>query len=212
MSVVKRLFQFDVDSTFITQEVIELLASKAGVLDEVARITESAMRGEIDFSESLIARVGLLKGLPESVISEVQGEIVLTDGAEELVVNLHALGHCVSLVSGGFINVIGPLAEQHRIDFVRANELEVIDGMLTGKVIGRIIDRAAKATALAEFAKAAGVAMHNTVAIGDGANDIDMLKLAGVSIAFNAKPIVVELADLSITEPSLRSVLTLLDL
>lgn len=212
MSVVKRLFQFDVDSTFITQEVIELLASKAGVLDEVARITESAMRGEIDFAESLVARVGLLKGLPESAISEVRGEIVLTDGAEELVVNLHALGHCVSLVSGGFINVIGPLAQQHRIDFVRANELEVIDGMLTGKVIGRIIDRAAKATALAEFAKAAGVAMHNTVAIGDGANDIDMLKLAGVSIAFNAKPIVVELADLAITEPSLRSLLTLLDL
>ena len=212
MTVVKRLFQFDVDSTFITQEVIELLASKAGVLDEVARITESAMRGEIDFSESLVARVGLLKGLPESALSEVQSEIVLTDGAEELVVNLHALGHCVSLVGGGFINVIGPLAQQLRIDFVRANELEVIDGMLTGKVIGRIIDRAAKATALAEFAKAAGVAMHNTVAIGDGANDIDMLKLAGVSIAFNAKPIVVELADLAITEPSLKSVLTLLDL
>ena len=202
----KRLVQLDVDSTFIQQEAIELLAAKAGVLDEVARITESAMRGELDFAESLIARVSLLKGLPETVFDQVRKEISLTPGAAELVELLHHKGHCVSLVSGGFVNIMQPIVDELKIDYFIANTLEVIDGHLTGKLIGEIVDRAAKAIALKEFAAQAGVDIANTVAIGDGANDLDMMAIAGISIAFNAKPIVAAAADYSINEPSLASV------
>lgn len=212
MELVKRLVQLDVDSTFIQQEAIELLAAKAGVLDQVSRITESAMRGEIDFEQSLRARVALLKGLPETVINQVQGEISLTDGAADLVISLHKLGHSVALVSGGFIDIIAPLIRSLSIEYYAANKLEIVDGVLTGQLVGKIIDRAAKATALHEFAAASGVAMKNTVAIGDGANDLDMMAAAGVSIAFNAKPIVSQAADLKISEPSLRSVLGLIGL
>jgi len=210
MSFVKRLVQLDVDSTFIQQEAIELLAAKAGVLDEVSRVTESAMRGELDFADSLRARVALLQGLPETAINEVQQEILLTDGAADLVVALHAKQHCVALVSGGFIDILQPLVDKLQIKHYKANKLEIIDGVLTGKVIGKIIDRAAKAEALREFATACEVEMQNTVAIGDGANDLDMMEIAGLSIAFNAKPIVAESADLAINEPSLRSVLQLI--
>lgn len=202
----KRLVQLDVDSTFIQQEAIELLAAKAGVLDEVARITESAMRGELDFAESLIARVSLLKGLPETVFDQVRKEISLTPGAAELVELLHQKGHCISLVSGGFVNIMQPIVDELKIDYFIANTLEVIDGHLTGKVLGEIVDRAAKAIALKEFAAQAGVDIANTVAIGDGANDLDMMAIAGISIAFNAKPIVAAAADYSINEPSLASV------
>ena len=202
----KRLVQLDVDSTFIQQEAIELLAAKAGVLDEVARITESAMRGELDFTESLIARVSLLKGLPETVFDQVRKEISLTPGAVELVELLHHKGHSVSLVSGGFVNIMQPIVDELKIDYFIANTLEVIDGHLTGKVLGEIVDRAAKAIALKEFAAQAGVDIANTVAIGDGANDLDMMAIAGISIAFNAKPIVAAAADYSINEPSLASV------
>ena len=202
----KRLVQLDVDSTFIQQEAIELLAAKAGVLDEVARITESAMRGELDFAESLIARVSLLKGLPETVFDQVRKEISLTPGAAELVELLHHKGHCVSLVSGGFVNIMQPIVDELKIDYFIANTLEVIDGHLTGKVLGEIVDRAAKAIALKEFAAQANVDIANTVAIGDGANDLDMMAIAGISIAFNAKPIVAAAADYSINEPSLASV------
>lgn len=202
----KRLVQLDVDSTFIQQEAIELLAAKAGVLEEVARITESAMRGELDFAESLIARVSLLKGLPENVFDQVRKEISLTPGAAELVELLHQKGHCVSLVSGGFVNIMQPIVDELKIDYFIANTLEVIDGHLTGKVLGEIVDRAAKAIALKEFAAQAGVDIANTVAIGDGANDLDMMAIAGISIAFNAKPIVAAAADYSINEPSLASV------
>jgi phosphoserine phosphatase len=212
MSFQKRLVQLDVDSTFIQQEAIELLAAKAGVLEEVARVTQAAMRGELDFSESLIARVALLKGLSEDSITQVQSEITLTDGAIELVELLHSKGHCISLVSGGFTNILQPLVEQLRIDFYRANTLEIVDGRLTGKVLGSIVDRAAKAQALKEFAQACSVELSNTVAIGDGANDLDMMALAGISIAFNAKPIVQAAANYSITEPSLRSVASLIKL
>ena len=212
MSKMKRLVQLDVDSTFIQQEAIESLAAKAGVLDEVSQITAAAMRGELDFAESLIARVSLLQGLSEDVIKQVQSEIRLTEGAAELVATLHQKGHYVSLVSGGFTNILQPMVDEMKIDFYRANTLEVVEGKLTGKVLGAIIDRAAKADALREFATACGVDLSNTVAIGDGANDLDMMEIAGISIAFNAKPIVEAAADYSIKEPSLRSVVSLINL
>ena len=212
MSKTKRLVQLDVDSTFIQQEAIELLAAKAGVLDEVSQITAAAMRGELDFAQSLIARVSLLQGLSEDVIKQVQSEIRLTEGAAELVATLHQEGHCVSLVSGGFTNILQPIVDKLKIDFYRANTLEIINGQLTGKVIGSIVDRAAKADALREFALACSVELSNTVAIGDGANDLDMMEIAGISIAFNAKPIVVAAADFSIKEPTLRSVPSLINL
>lgn len=212
MSFVKRLVQLDVDSTFIQQEAIELLAAKAGVLEKVSAITDSAMRGELDFEQSLRARVSLLKDLPESVLTEVQQEITLTDGAEDLVNVLHTKGHSVALVSGGFIDIIEPMIRSLSITYYKANKLEIVDGVLTGQLIGPVIDRAAKAAALREFSKASGVAIENTVAIGDGANDLDMMAIAGLSIAFNAKPIVVQAADLSINEPSLRSVVELIGL
>ena len=210
MVFVKRLVQLDVDSTFIQQEAIELLAAKAGVLEQVAAITASAMRGELDFEQSLRARVGLLKGLPESAIAEVQMEISLTDGAQNLVETLHGKGHSVSLVSGGFIDIIEPMIKTMSIKYFKANRLEIVEGVLTGGLIGPVVDRAAKAEALREFAKASAVSIENTVAIGDGANDLDMMAVAGLSIAFNAKPVVVEAADLSINEPSLRSVIALI--
>ena len=212
MDFVKRLVQLDVDSTFIKQEAIELLAAKAGVLDQVSAITESAMRGELDFEQSLRTRVGLLKGLPESAITEVQNEIRLTDGAHDLVNTLHAKGHSVALVSGGFINIIKPLIESLSIKHYKANTLEIVSGVLTGELVGPIIDRAAKGAALLDFAKVCGVEIKNTVAIGDGANDLDMMGLAGLSIAFNAKPIVVQAADFAINEPSLSSVVELIGL
>jgi len=210
MVFVKRLVQLDVDSTFIQQEAIELLAAKAGVLEQVAAITASAMRGEMDFEQSLRARVGLLKGLPESAIAEVQMEISLTDGAQNLVETLHVKGHSVSLVSGGFIDIIEPMIKAMSIKYYKANKLEIVEGVLTGGLIGQVVDRAAKAEALREFAEASAVSIENTVAIGDGANDLDMMAAAGLSIAFNAKPIVVEAADLAINEPSLRSVIALI--
>jgi len=210
MVFVKRLVQLDVDSTFIQQEAIELLAAKAGVLEQVATITASAMRGELDFEQSLRARVALLKGLPKSVIGEVQKEISLTDGALELVATLHDSGHSVSLVSGGFLDIIEPMIKTMSIKYYKANKLEIVDGVITGGLIGPVIDRAAKGEALREFALASGVAMENTVAIGDGANDLDMMAAAGLSIAFNAKPIVIEASDLAINEPSLRSVIALI--
>lgn len=212
MTFVKRLVQLDVDSTFIQQEAIELLAAKAGVLEEVSAITESAMRGELDFEQSLRARVNLLKGLPISAVADVRQEITLTDGAQDLVNTLHSQGHSVALVSGGFIDIIEPMIQALSIKYYKANKLEFQDGFLTGNLVGSIIDRAAKAAALREFSLASAVLLENTVAIGDGANDLDMMEIAGLSIAFNAKPIVVAAADCSISEPSLRSVIDLIGL
>lgn len=206
----KKLVQLDVDSTLITQEVIELLAAKAGAGDEVAAITDAAMRGELDFEASLRARVALLKGLPESVIAEVQGEITLTPGAIVLIRTLQGLGHAVSVVSGGFIDVIAPLLSELGIAHFRANKLEIVNGFLTGQVTGPIIDRAAKAHALREFAALESITLEQTVAIGDGANDLDMIAAAGLGIAFNAKPAVKAAADSSVSSPYLDSVLYLL--
>jgi len=206
----RKLVQLDVDSTLIQQEVIELLAAKAGVGSEVISITEQAMRGEIDFEQSLRARVALLKGLPVSAISEVQEQILLTPGAKTLVSTLHTLGHTVAVVSGGFIDVIAPLLMKLDIKFFKANTLGIENGLLTGEVIGPIIDRAAKAAALKEFAAAQSISMDQTIAIGDGANDLDMIAAAGLGIAFNAKPAVKAAADSSLSQPYLDSVLYLL--
>jgi phosphoserine phosphatase len=190
--------------------VIELLAAKAGVENDVKTITDAAMRGELDFTASLKARVALLAGLPESVISDVRNEIALTPGARTLVRTLQQLGHSVAVVSGGFTSVIEPLINDLGISHYRANTLEIVDGKLTGKVIDPIIDRAAKATALRDFAAVEGVALEQTVAIGDGANDLDMISIAGLGIAFNAKPAVKAAAASSVSAPYLDSVLYLL--
>ena len=206
----KKLVVMDVDSTLIQQEVIELLAAKAGAQDKVKEITDAAMRGELDFAASLKARVALLAGLPESVIAEVQSEIVLTPGARTLVKTLHQLGHSVAVVSGGFTSVIEPLVKELGISHYRANTLEIVDGKLTGRVLDPIVDRAAKATALKDFAAVEGVLLEQTVAIGNGANDLDMISIAGLGIAFNAKPAVKAAAASSVSAPYLDSVLYLL--
>lgn len=206
----KRLVVMDVDSTLIQQEVIELLAAKAGVEAEVKTITDSAMRGELDFAQSLIARVALLEGLDESVIAQVREEIRLTPGARTLVRTLQRLGHIVAVVSGGFINVIEPLVKELGIAHYRANTLEIVGGKLTGKVEGAIVDRASKASALSEFAAQENIALAQTIAIGDGANDLDMIAIAGLGIAFNAKPAVKAAADSSVSAPYLDSVLYLM--
>jgi phosphoserine phosphatase len=206
----KKLVVMDVDSTLIQQEVIELLGARAGKGAEIAAITESAMRGELDFADSLRARVALLKGLPESVLTDVQSEISLTPGARTLVRTLQKLGHHLALVSGGFEPVIAPLMTELGIKHMRANNLEIKDGKLTGALSGPIIDRAGKAAALREFAALHSIALEQTIAIGDGANDLDMITLAGMGIAFNAKPAVKAAADSSVTAPYLDSVLYLL--
>ena len=206
----KKLVQLDVDSTLITQEVIDLLAARAGVADEVSQITQAAMRGELDFEQSLRARVALLKSLPESVLAEVAGEIVMTPGARNLVRTLQGLGHIVSVVSGGFIDVIAPLISELGITHFRANKLGISNGVLNGQVEGTVIDCAGKAAALREFAQLESIDMEQTVAIGDGANDLEMIAAAGLGIAFNAKPVVKAAADSSVSTPYLDSVLYLL--
>ena len=206
----KRLIVFDVDSTLIQQEVIEMLAARAGALDAVAAITDAAMRGELDFAESLHQRVGTLAGLPAEVLDEVAEDVMLTPGARTTVRTLRRLGYHVGVVSGGFRQVIEPLAHELMLDFVAANELEVVDGKLTGRVVGQIVDRAGKAKALRDFAHQVGVPMAQTVAVGDGANDIDMLAAAGLGVAFNAKPALREVADASLSHPYLDTVLFLL--
>ena len=212
MRSVKRLVMLDMDSTLIVQEVIDLLAAKAGVAEEVSAITKKAMAGEMDFAQSLQARVSLLAGLNESMLSEVRNEITLTQGAEKLIQTLHLKGHKVGVVSGGFIDVIEPILKELKIDFYRANKLQILNGELTGKLEGEIIDRAAKLKALVEFAKNEGVQMSQTVAIGDGANDLDMIESAGLGVAFNAKPKVAAAAATTISGSDLSAVLLLMGL
>jgi phosphoserine phosphatase len=206
----KRLIVFDVDSTLIQGEVIEMLAARVGAQDAVAAITEAAMRGELDFAESLHQRVATLAGLPAEVLDEVGEQLELTPGARTTIRTLRRLGYHVGVVSGGFRQVIDPLAHELMLDFVAANQLEIVDGKITGRVIGAVIDRAGKAKALRDFAHQAGVPMEQTVAVGDGANDIDMLAAAGLGIAFNAKPALREVADASLSHPYLDTVLFLL--
>ena len=206
----KRLIVFDVDSTLIQGEVIEMLAERAGAGETVAAITDAAMRGELDFAESLHKRVATLEGLPADVLDEVSREIELTPGARTTIRTLRRLGYQCGVVSGGFRQVIDPLAHELMLDFVAANELEILDGKLTGRVVGPMVDRAGKAKALRDFADQAGVPMEQTVAVGDGANDIDMLNAAGLGVAFNAKPALREVADASLSHPYLDTVLFIL--
>lgn len=208
----KFLVVFDVDSTLIEDEVIELLADVAGKRSEVAALTERAMAGELDFAESLIARVSTLEGLPESVFAEVQQRIRITKGAKELIHAVQAAGGKVGAVSGGFTQLLTPLAEELNLDYARANLLEVENGLLTGRVSGTIIDRTEKAKALREWAIDGGFDLENTVAVGDGANDLEMLAVAGLGVAFNAKAIVKAQADLVIDERDLAALISVLGL
>ncbi len=206
----KRIVLLDMDSTLIQQEVIDLLAERCGVGAEVAAITQAAMRGELDFTGSLTARVKLLAGANAEILESVKASITLTPGARTLIRTLHKLGHKVGVVSGGFLDVIEPLLKELEIDFYRANKLEITDGKLTGNVLGSIVDKNGKALALRDFASAENVNLSQTIAIGDGANDLGMLELAGLGIAFNAKPAVRAAANSSINSPYLDSVLYLM--
>lgn len=185
----RKLLIMDVDSTLIQQEVIELLAAHAGVEREVAAVTEAAMRGELDFAESLHARVATLEGLPAAVVDDVRAAVRFSPGARTLVKSFAAAGHTVGVVSGGFSQILQPLAGELGLDYAQANQLEIADGKLTGKVLGTVTDRAAKAEALRRWAEHSGVPLEHTIAIGDGANDLDMLAASGFGIAYNAKQV-----------------------
>ena len=206
----RRLVVLDVDSTLVQGEVIEMLAGEAGCADEVAQVTEAAMSGRLDFEASLRARVALLAGLPIEAVDRVRAAVRLTPGARTLVRTLKRLGYAVGIVSGGFTAVTDDLAALLDLDHALANVLEVVDGRLTGQLVGPVVDRAGKATALLRFADLEGLRPEQTVAIGDGANDLDMLEAAGLGIAFNAKPVVREAADAALSVPFLDAVLFLL--
>jgi len=205
-----RLIVMDVDSTLIQDEVIDLLAARAGCAAEVAKVTESAMRGELDFAAALRERTALLAGLDASVLESVRSGLRLTPGARTLIRTLKRLGYKCGIVSGGFTVVIEPLAASLGIDYVAANRLEVADGKLTGRVLDPIIDREGKTEALRKFARAAGVPLSQTVAVGDGANDLGMIGAAGLGVAFNAKPLVQDAADTALNVPYLDAILYLL--
>jgi phosphoserine phosphatase len=203
----KHLVVMDADSTLLQDEVIDLLGDACGCADEVSAITQAAMAGEIDFAESLRRRVLLLAGMPAAVLDDVRAKLRLTPGARTLLRTLQRLGYVPAVVSGGFVEVLGPLMEQLDVAYLEANRLEIVDGKLTGQLGGEVIDRAGKARALERFAHEVGVPLEQTVAVGDGANDIDMLSLAGLGIAFNAKPAVQQHADAALSVPYLDAVL-----
>jgi phosphoserine phosphatase len=201
---------FDVDSTLINDEAIELLAERAGKRQEVAEVTERAMRGELDFEDSLRQRVLTLKGLDEAVLGEVSHQLSPTKGARELIEAIHSRGGKAAAVSGGFIQLLAPVKQQLNFDLERANTLEVVDCKLTGQVIGKVIDRAAKAEALLEWATHLGVSQQQTIAVGDGANDLGMMEVAGLSVAFCAKPVVQQKAKIALNERDLSLLIQLL--
>jgi phosphoserine phosphatase len=205
-----RLIVMDVDSTLIQGEVIEMLAAHAGCEAEVAAVTEQAMRGELDFEASLRARVRLLAGLDADALDRVYDALLLAPGARTTVRTLKRLGYRFAIVSGGFSQITDRLAADLGIDYAAANELEIVDGRLTGEVVGEVVDRAGKAVALRRFARASGLPEAATIAIGDGANDLDMLNAAGLGIAFNAKPVVREAAHTAVNVPYLDAVMYLL--
>ncbi len=205
-----RLIVMDVDSTLIQGEVIELLAAHSGHRAEVAAVTDRAMRGELDFEESLRARVSLLAGIPATALDEVYDELVLAPGARTLVRTLRRLGYRFALVSGGFSQITDRLAADLGIHFARSNQLEIVDGVITGRIVGEVVDRAGKASALRYFADQVGVPLEAVVAIGDGANDLDMLAIAGLGIAYNAKQLVQDAADTTVNVPYLDAIIYLL--
>jgi phosphoserine phosphatase len=205
-----RLVVMDVDSTLITGEVIDLLAARAGCVDQIAKITDAAMRGDLDFAASLRERVAMLAGLDVSVLDEVRRELRLAPGARTLIRTLRRLGYRCGIVSGGFTQITDWLAEELGIDYVAANTLEVAGRTLTGQLTGPIIDRAGKADALRRFAAEAGIPLSQAVAVGDGANDLDMIAAAGLGVAFNARQVVKDAADASLSVPYLDAVLYLL--
>jgi len=206
------LVVLDVDSTLIEDEVIELIAERAGARELVAAVTERAMRGELDFAASLRERVATLAGLPVSVLDEVRAEVRVTSGVPELVAGVHAAGGMIAVVSGGFHEVLDPIAKDLGLDDWRANRLAVAEGRLTGEVDGPIVDAAAKAAALESWAAAYDIPLRRTVAIGDGANDLEMMARAGLSIAFDAKPRVRAAAHLVLEVRDLATVLGVLGL
>lgn len=208
----KRLVVLDVDSTLIQDEAIDLLAAAAGKVAEVAAITERAMAGELDFEQSLRQRVRLLAGLPESVLAETSAHLRLTPGAKTFVRTLHRLGYRLAIISGGFDAFTSRLRDDLGLAHAHANRLEIVDGVLTGELDGPILDRARKAELLVEIAAAEGIPTEQTVAVGDGANDLDMLSVAGLGIAFNAKPVVRDAADTAVTVPYLDVILFILGL
>ena len=206
-----RLILFDVDSTLIKQEVIDLLADKSGHGREVQQITARAMKGEIDFAQALSKRVSLLEGLPESVFDEVISQISFAEGFDELFSYLRKNGFLVGAVSGGFHNVLDKLFAQLQLDFLEANVLEVVDGRLTGKITSAPIDRMAKARALREFAALHNIELENTVAVGDGANDIDMIEIAGLGVSYMGKEILRQKADLHLEKAGLNALIQYLN-
>lgn len=206
----KRLVVMDVDSTLVQGEVIELLAERADCAEPVRRLTEAAMRGDVDFAESLRQRVRLLAGTHAEVLDEVRAALRLAPGARTLVRTLKRLDFRFGVVSGGFAQVVGPLVAELGIDYAATNTLEVVDGRLTGQLVGPVLDRAGKAAALERFAAEAGVPLAQTVAVGDGANDLDMIARAGLGVAFNAKPVVRAAADTAVSVPYLDAILYLL--
>jgi phosphoserine phosphatase len=206
----KRLVVMDVDSTLVQGEVIEMLADRAGVHDQVAQLTAAAMHGELDFATSLRERVRLLAGLPAAALDEVSARVSLTPGARTLVRTLKRLDYKFAIVSGGFTQMTDRLVRELNIDYAAANTVEVAGGHLTGKVVGPVVDRAGKAAALTRFAADAGIPLSQTVAVGDGANDLDMIAAAGLGVAFNAKPVVRDAADTAVSVPYLDAVLYLL--
>nr|WP_049788432.1 phosphoserine phosphatase SerB [Isoptericola variabilis] len=207
----RRLVVSDVDSTFITDEVIELIADHAGTRAEVTEVTERAMRGEIDFAASLRERVATLAGVPVGALDEVRSRVRLTPGARELVAEVQRRGWEFGLVSGGFAEILGPIADSLGIRLWRANRLEVAGGVLTGRTVGPVVDRAYKEVTLREWAARTGLELRDTVAVGDGANDLDMIRAAGIGIAFAAKPVVRAQAPFSVDGPRIDAVLDVID-
>jgi len=204
------LVVFDVDSTLINEEAIELLAEHSGNREKVAEITERSMRGEIDFSTSLIERVATLKGLPESVLEQTAKSLTPTKGASELIQEIQTRGGKAAAVSGGFIQLLTGLKVELNLDYAQANTLGVENGMLTGEVVGELVNREAKAKYLKLWADENDIPLERTFAIGDGANDLGMMAIAGLSVAFCAKPVVRESADVVIDERDLKKVIALL--
>ena len=206
----RRLIVFDMDSTLIREEVIDELAKEAGVGDQVVEITEAAMRGELDFRQSLKKRVSLLEGLPENVLEKVAARLHLNDGADRLISQLRQLGFKTAILSGGFDYFGNYLQEKLGIDYVYANKLEIVDGKLTGRVLGEIVDADRKAALMEQLAKEQGLTLQQTIAVGDGANDLKMLSIAGMGVAFHAKPLVRESADYALTNLGLDAILYLM--